>query len=108
MKKKSMHPFFKVLIVLFAIYSVLYILNETGYYEKSVRNRTIITEQKRLEFEKDIADGKVVDIIDYLPEKEDYGNKITRCANFLANKLGEVVEYNLEDLYKLLKALFIG
>ena len=108
MNKKKMHPFFKLLIVFLIIYSVLFVLNETGYYEKSIRNRTALTEQKRLEFEKDLEEGKMVSVISYLPEKEDYSNILTRSANYLANRLGDVVDNNVESIFRFLKALFIG
>ena len=108
MKKKPMHPFFKILIILFMIYSVLFILNETGYYEKSVKNRTIITEQKRIEFEKNIEDGKVVSIVSYLPERQDYSNVLTKSANYLANRLGDIADNNIDGVWNFFKTLFIG
>jgi hypothetical protein len=104
----KMHPFFKILIVFFGIYVVLFILNETGYYEKSVRSRTTLTEQKRLEFEQDIEEGKVIDVISYLPEKQDYANILTKSANYLAKELGIIVDDRMEDIWHFLKALFIG
>lgn len=108
MNKRTMHPFFKILLVLFTVYVVLFILNETGYYEKTVRNKTIMTEIRKEEFEKDIAEGKALDIISYLPEKEDYANILTKGANFIEKELGIIIDDRLEDFWKFLKTLFIG
>ena len=108
MKKNRVHPFFKILLILFTFYCVLFILNETGYYEKSIKNRTIITEQKRIEFEKNIEDGKVVSIVSYLPEKEDYSNVLTKSANYLANRLGDIADNHIDGIWDFFKTLFIG
>ena len=108
MKKKPMNPFFKILIVFFTIYCVLFILNETGYYEKSVKNRTIITEQKRIEFEKNIEDGKTLSVVSYLPKRVDYSNALTKSANYLENRLGDIVDNNIDSIWNFFKSLFIG
>ena len=108
MKKKTIHPFFKILIVFFLIYCVLFIMNETGYYEKSVKNRTILTEQKRREFEKNIDDGKTLSIVSYLPQRVDYSNALTKGANYLSNRLGDIVDNNVDSIWAFFKTLFIG
>ena len=77
-------------------------------FVKSVKSRTILTEQKRIEFEKDIEDGKTISIISYLPEKKDYSNILTKSANYLANRLGDIADNNTHSLWKFLKTLFIG
>ena len=83
MNKKNNNWFFKILTILFIIYVALFIANQTGYYEKTIRDKTFLTEEKMHEFEQDVADNKVIDIINYLPEKEDYSNFWTKSANKL-------------------------
>ena len=106
--KNKMHPFFKILLVLFIIYVSLFIANQTGYYEKIVRDKTIMTEEKRVQFEKDLEDNKVIDMISYLPEEEDYSNFVTKSANVINNKLSDIFSDEVHNVWDFLKSLFIG
>ena len=42
-KKEKMHPFFKLLFVLFLIFISLFIALESGYYPSRVEKKTILT-----------------------------------------------------------------
>ena len=101
-----MHPFLKILIVLFFIYLALYIANLTGYYDKSIRERTILTEEKKREFEKDLKEGKNVQIKTYLQSEKDYSNFLTKSANKINNKLGDFFSDDLNGLWLFIKSLF--
>ena len=104
--KKKMHPFLKILIVLFFIYLALYIANLTGYYDKSIREKTILTEEKKREFEKDLKEGKNVQIKTYLQSEKDYSNFLTKSANKINNKLGDFFSDDLNGLWLFIKSLF--
>ena len=69
------HNFFKTLFILvFLLFLALFIASKTGYYEKSVKDKTYLTNKKLKEFEKDISEGKNVDAKDYFPKEVDYSN----------------------------------
>lgn len=108
MKKKKTNWFFRILLVFFIMYVALFIANKTGYYEKTVRDRTLMTEEKIKEFEEDIANNEAIDVNSYLPKKADYSNVFTKSANAIASKLGDILDDNTDSVWKFIKSLFIG
>ncbi len=108
MKKKKLHPILKILIVLFCFYVILYTLNKTGYYDKVIRDKTTFTQQQIEKFESDIAAGADISMEDYLPEKPDYSNFLTKSANTITHKLSIILTNNSKNILDFLKALFLG
>ena len=87
------HNFFKTLFILvFLLFLALFIASKTGYYEKSVKDKTYLTNKKLKEFEKDISEGKNVDAKDYFPKEVDYSNVFTKSANNISNKIADLKE----------------
>ena len=107
-KKKQGNWFFRILTLLFILYLALFISRHTGYYEKLVRDKTLMTEEKIKEFEKDVANNTVIDIKDYLPEEEDYSNVFTKGAGAVTKTLGNILDKNVPGIWKFIKSLFIG
>jgi len=108
MKKKKGNWFFRILTFLFIIYVALFISLHTGYYEKTVRDRTLMTEEKIKEFEEDVANNMIVDIKDYLPPEEDYSNFFTKSATTISGTLGNILDNKAENVWDFIKTLFIG
>lgn len=103
------HNFLKTLFILvFLLYLALFIAGKTGYYEKSVKDKTYLTNKKLKEFEKDISEGKDVDAKDYLPTEVDYSNVFTKSANNISNKIGLVVNSKAKNVWDFIKTLFIS
>lgn len=103
------HNFFKTLFILvFLLYLALFIASKTGYYEKSVKDKTFLTNKKIKEFEKDISEGKNVDAKDYFPKEVDYSNIFTKSANNISNKIGLVVNSKAKNVWDFIKTLFIS
>lgn len=103
------HNFFKTLFILvFLLFLALFIASKTGYYEKSVKDKTYLTNKKLKEFEKDISEGKNVDAKDYFPKEVDYSNVFTKSANNISNKIGLVVNSNAKNIWDFIKTLFIS
>ena len=103
------HNFFKTLFILvFLLFLALFIASKTGYYEKSVKDKTYLTNKKLKEFEKDISAGKNVDAKDYFPKEVDYSNIFTKSANNISNKIGLVVNYKAKNIWDFIKTLFIS
>lgn len=103
------HNFFKTLFILvFLLFLSLFIASKTGYYEKSVKDKTYLTNKKLKEFEKDISEGKNVDAKDYFPKEVDYSNIFTKSANNISNKIGLVVNYKAKNIWDFIKTLFIS
>ena len=103
------HNFFKTLFILvFLLFLAIFIASKTGYYEKSVKDKTYLTNKKLKEFEKDISEGKNVDAKDYFPKEVDYSNVFTKSANNISNKIGLVVNYKAKNIWDFIKTLFIS
>ena len=103
------HNFFKTLFILvFLLFLALFIASKTGYYEKSVKDKTYLTNKKLKEFEKDISEGKNVDAKDYFPKEVDYSNVFTKSANNISNKIGLVVNYKAKNIWDFIKTLYIS
>ena len=103
------HNFFKTLFILvFLLFLALFIASKTGYYEKSVKDKSYLTNKKLKEFEKDISEGKNVDAKDYFPKEVDYSNIFTKSANNISNKIGLVVNYKAKNIWDFIKTLFIS
>lgn len=103
------HNFFKTLFILvFLLFLALFIASKTGYYEKSVKDKTYLTNKKLKEFEKDISEGKDVDAKDYFPKEVDYSNVFTKSANNISNKIGLVVNSKAKNVWDFIKTLFIS
>ena len=103
------HNFFKTLFILvFLLFLALFIASKTGYYEKSVKDKTYLTNKKLKEFEKDISEGKNVDAKDYFPKEVDYSNVFTKSANNISNKIGLVVNDKAKTIRAFIKTLFLS
>lgn len=87
-----------ILITLFVVYLGLYTLNETGYYSGSNRRKVEFTERQILEFEKDIEEGKPVDINDYLEGQiKDYSNTTSRIGYAISSNVEAFLSKGLKD-----------
>lgn len=106
-KNKKSKYFFRTLFVLFLVFVALLIAYESGYYETKASNRAVLTKEAMIEFEKDLEDGKVVDVKDYLKdERVDYSNSVTKVGNKISNGLNEVLTKGISGLFDTLKGLF--
>ena len=73
---------------------------ESGYYNTKVKQKAILTEEKIEEFEKDIKEGKELDLKDYIvDEYHDYSSPLSKAGqqlsmgmeNFITKGIGEFV-----------------
>ena len=96
-----------LLSILFVIYLIIYFSSKTNYYEYSNYKKVSITNEKIEEFEKDINEGKNVNIKDYIKdESKDYSNNITKAGEFIGNNIlnisGEVVKISYNFISKVI------
>jgi len=107
-KEKKTSPFFRILNILFIVYLGLFIANKTGYYEKTVRDKTILVENQITIFEQDVKNNVAVDVNSYLPKKNDYSNIFTKSAKYLSQKISNVFDSEVKSIWDLIKSLFIA
>ena len=106
-KKRKLHPVLKILAVLFIIYVALYIASASGYYERRIRNKVIITDNNIKDFEEKIKNGETISLDSYLTnDYDDYSNSISKLGDNLTNGVAEVVLKSSEVVMDVLKSLF--
>lgn len=91
---------------LFVIFLSIYGASKSGYYEYENKKEAEFTEESMKKFEKDIAEGKNVNIKDYLKtDTKNYNNKITNLGNTLSNVVSDGIVSGLEKTFKVVEKL---
>lgn len=97
----------RVSFLLIIIFVTLYVSGKTGYYESKIENKTILTKEAIKEFEKDVAEGKEVDIKDYVDTRaENYNNKFSSIGLKLSNSIDYLLNDGVKWILKIIKTLF--
>lgn len=105
-KKKHPNWFKIIMILLFISYLSLYILNITGYYNGSIRRKVEFTSEQIELFEKDIKDGKEVDINDYLKDQnKNYVNGASRLGYNISTNVDKLLNKGIKEFVKVLNKL---
>lgn len=103
MNKKIIYFIFGLIIISFLS---IFLSSKTGYYEYQNNKKAVFTEEKIKEFEKDISDGKNVNIKDYITdESKDYSNKVTDIGNSVSNIINDSVNTVLKKSFNIIEKL---
>lgn len=106
-KKKKKSPVLIVLLIFFIIFCGFYIANKTGYYESTVHNKAILTEEGIKDFENKISNGEEIDLdTNWIEERVDYSSKLSRLGDELTIKVEKTVASGMSKIYDVLKSLF--
>lgn len=107
-KKKNKNNKYKyTFYFLLIFFTTVYIGGKTGYYETNIKKNTVLTNEAILNFEKDIAEGKAVDIKDYIKaEVPDYRNLYSKTGDKISGTLDTFLNEGVSKISKFLKALF--
>jgi len=103
-KKKKNNMFFKVLGVLFVIYISLYLKESLGYYNINTKNK-VLTDQAIIEFERDVKNGKSIDIKNYVGDNTNYKNFYSNLGYNLSVGVDNVLNKGLKKVGDILKKL---
>lgn len=106
-EKQGRNYFIYIIILLFIIFLILYISSEAGYYEYKVHTKTILTEEAVKQFEKDINEGKNVEIENYIKtEKIDYTNLFSNIGYNTGKFIESFMNKGIKKTIKILGSLF--
>ena len=95
-----------LIVLLFVIFILIYASSSSNYYEYSNNQKRVFTEEKIKEFEKDVSEGKNININDYLVnETKDYSNKVTNLGNGISDLLNKSVNYILRGSFKAMEKI---
>lgn len=98
---------FKAIILLsLTIFVASYFIEETGYYDYKLQEKTILTNEQIKKFEEDIKNGKEVDIENYLKENnKDYSNNITTNITKVSLTTNKYLKKGIESIFGILNNL---
>lgn len=85
----------------------LYFAGKTGYYTKVVSRNTYLTSEAIVAFEKDVSEGKRVDLKDYIKTpKKDYRNFCAEVGFRISDGIDKLLNDGVVWVLKILKSLF--
>ncbi|MEG2457507.1 MAG: hypothetical protein RSB41_01275 [Bacilli bacterium] len=106
-EKKLPRVLFIGFILLFVSFLVLYISQLNGFYEYKERSKMEITHESMKRFEKDISEGKNIEVENYLSNTyKDYSTPFSKVGNKTSELLESFMSGGLKKTFKLLGALF--
>ena len=101
-----MKVFYIILSILFIIFLIIFISTNSGYYEYKNNQKTIFTEEKIKEFEKDIKEGKNIKINNYLKDNsKDYSNRLTDIGDGISDLINDSVNFILKGGFKIIEKM---
>ena len=98
MKLKQLIKFLGVLII--SLFISLYFTAINGYYEKSMKNKNILTEEAMDKFEQDIKNGKPIVASNYIQKEKNYTNNISKTTMNLSNYISESFDKIMKFIFK--------
>ena len=104
-KKKKKNIFLKIIGLLFVIYFSLYLMENLGYYNINTKNK-VLTEEAIKEFEKDVKNGRSIDIKNYVGDNTNYKNFYSNIGYNVSVSIDNVFNKGLKKVGNFLKKLF--
>ena len=96
-----------ILIMLITFFGFAYLAAMSGYYESHIRRDTTITREAMLEFERSIAEGRPVDIRDYIDGTVvDYRNQYSRLGYNISRGINTVLTDGLGSVLDFFRVFF--
>ena len=97
MKKKVFKGGILLLIILFL---GLYYAYSNGYYEKKIKDKILLTNEKIEEFEQDLKDGKDITLEDYKVKETDYSTRTSKFSLNISSKAEHLVDSAIKYIFK--------
>ena len=98
--------FYIFMSLLFIIFLIIFFSCKTNYVEYKNYSKVKVTNEKIKQFEKDISEGKNVNINDYIEnETKDYSNNITKTGDFISKNLFKSIGFVFKKTYNFLEKL---
>lgn len=99
-KQKIANVIFKYLFLMsFIIFLTIYFSQATGYYEYEQYKKKELTEEQIRKFEKDISEGKEIDIDSYLEPTKNFENKISNATLIVSDTIQNYMVKGIEFVF---------
>ena len=99
-----LNKIFKYFILMsFVTFTALYISQASGYYEYKNRKKVTLTNEQIKQFEKDINNGKNIDIKKYIEiNNKNYQNGISKFGLSISSTSEKVIQKMITETFKIL------
>ncbi len=88
------------------IFLCSYFIYNNGYYEYHLHNKSDLTKEQILQFERDVKDGRDIDIHSYLEDNTiDYSNQLTKTTSLVNIKLNDYLKNIISESFKIFEKL---
>lgn len=94
-----------IFVTLLVSFTVLYFSMSAGYFEHTNGKKVALTNEQIEKFEKDIESGKNVDALNYVIQKENYENNVSKVGLTVSNITYKVVNKGISYGFKALEKL---
>lgn len=89
-----------IMLSVVIIFLVMFFSSSSGYYEYELNKKSNLTQEAIEQFEKDVEEGKEIDINDYLVEdNKDYSNSFSNAGVSLSNKIGKLFSEGVKLIF---------
>lgn len=87
------------MFILFITFITLYISQATGYYEYEQARKTAFTKEQIEQFEKDVKDGKEIDVNKYLENTDkNYQNNLSKFTLDVSENISKYTKLGIEKV----------
>ena len=94
------------IIIIITTFIFSYTIEKSGYYEYNLQTKKNLTEKEIKEFEKDIKEGKNIDIKKYMKDNNtNYSNTLTKTTSNISIKLNKYIKLMLTDSFNIFEKL---
>ena len=106
-KRKLLKKAFRMFITIcFVTFMALFLSQNTGYMEYQNRRQVNLTNKQIKKFEKDVAEGKNINLEDYLKTNDyNYQNKLSKMGLKISIITGKIVKTTIQKSFKILSKL---
>lgn len=92
---------FKLLVIILIVsFLGLYFAYSNGYYERSLNNKVLLTNEKIEQFEKDLKNNKNISLNDYIKEEKSYATKTSNMSLKISTKLENILTGGIKFIFK--------
>lgn len=106
-KYKKVNNVFKFLFFFFLIaFITVYLSHATGYYDYELHKKVTLTEEKIKQFEQDVADGKNIDLKEYIEHTDkNYKTKTSRLGSRISENIEAGVKKGIIGVFDFLNKM---
>ena len=88
---------------IFLSFFMTVILSMSGYYQTELQKKMILTNEAIETFEKDVKDGKEIDINNYVEiNKKNYDNNFTKTGKYVSKKIEKIISTFINQTLKII------